>query len=296
MTITEHSPTTTAPPVRMLWLDLTRKCQLECVHCYNESGPTGDHGTMTRAHWFTVVDQAATTEVEHIQLIGGEPTLHPDALAIARRALATGLHVEVYSNLVHVSDAWWELWAHPRASLATSYYSADPDRHNAMTGRPASHRHTRANIARAVERGVRLRVSIITPNGEGVEATRAELETLGVTHIGVDHVRLFGRGNPTEGTDVSGLCGACGDGRAAISPDGTVSPCVMSAWMGVGNTREAPLAGIPAGAPMAQARNVITAAKKDEPAPQPPPPNPIPCSPDQYCSPGTPRSECPPRN
>ncbi|MFL1431904.1 MULTISPECIES: radical SAM/SPASM domain-containing protein [unclassified Nocardiopsis] len=294
MTITEYTPTPAAPAARMLWLDLTRKCQLACSHCYNSSGPTGDHGTMTREHWFAVVDQAALAGVELVQLIGGEPTLHPDALDIARRALDADLHVEVYSNLIKVADAWWELLAHSRASVATSYYSHIPDRHNTMTGRPASHRHTRANIISAIEQGVRLRDSIITPDGEGVEETRADLEALGIERIGVDRVRPFGRGNPGTGEDLSGLCGACGDGRASVGPDGTVSPCIMSAWMGVGNAQKTLLADILAGVPMARARDTITAAKKDdEPAPPPAPTKP--CGPDRWCSPGVPDSGCMPR-
>lgn len=44
----------TAPA--LLWLDITRKCQLGCVHCYNHSGPSGDHGTMTRDDWARVLD------------------------------------------------------------------------------------------------------------------------------------------------------------------------------------------------------------------------------------------------
>ncbi|MDE3721861.1 radical SAM protein [Nocardiopsis sp. N85] len=275
--------------MRMLWLDLTRKCQLECAHCYNGSGPDGGHGTMTRDHWFTVVDQAANAGVELVQLIGGEPTLHPDAPAIAVHALDRGLDVEVYSNLVHVSPAWWTLLQRPGMSAATSYYGSDPARHNAMTGRRASHRHTRANIVRALELNIPLRVSIITADGEGVEETRAELRQLGVTRIGVDHVRPYGRGTQTEEPDCSGLCGACGNGRASIGPDGRVSPCVFSTWMNTGNVLQQPLADILTGPDMTQARNEITAAKND------PPPNPVPCGPDRWCCPGVPDSGCIPR-
>ncbi|GHH83076.1 hypothetical protein GCM10018793_44260 [Streptomyces sulfonofaciens] len=59
---------------RLLWLDLTRRCQLECTHCYNASGPNGDHGTMTRDDWAGVLDQAASCGVLDVQFIGGEPT------------------------------------------------------------------------------------------------------------------------------------------------------------------------------------------------------------------------------
>ena len=39
-------PDTSVPPLRFLWLEITGKCQLECTHCYADSGPKGTHGTM----------------------------------------------------------------------------------------------------------------------------------------------------------------------------------------------------------------------------------------------------------
>lgn len=292
MTITEQPPVTGATAARMLWLDLTRKCQLECSHCYNHSGPEGAHGTMTRKDWFMVVDQAAATGTELVQLIGGEPTLHPDALDIADRALTAGMRVEVYSNLVHVSDTWWELFQRPGASVATSYYSADPDQHNAMTGRAASHRHTRRNIVKAVELGVPLRAGVVTADGQGVEEARRDLKDLGVTRIGVDRVRPFGRGADGQAPATAGLCGACGDERAAISPDGQVSPCVFSTWMSVGAVQKSPLADILSGPAMSQARDEIMAGRDSDD-----PPIFIPCSPDKdICKPGGPPSECDPRH
>jgi hypothetical protein len=289
--VTVTDPAAPAVRTRMLWLDLTRKCQLECAHCYNSSGPDGGHGDMTRADWLGVVGQAAEAGTELVQLIGGEPTLHPDALDIIEHALHLRLSVEVYSNLVRISNAWWNLFQRDGVSVATSYYSHDPARHGQMTGRPASHRHTRTNIVTAVELGVPLRVGIITTDGLGVGKTRSDLESLGVTRIGVDHVRPFGRGSEGSAPDVSGLCGACGDGRASIGPDGAVSPCVFSGWMSVGSIHDGTLVDILSGLGMAKARERIAAGKKDDP-----PPNPIPCGPDtDICKPGGPPSNCRPR-
>ncbi|WP_445402523.1 radical SAM protein [Streptomyces sp. LE64] len=104
-----------------LWLDLTRKCQLECAHCYNASGPQGKSGNMSREDWLCVIDQAVESGVTRIQLIGGEPMMHPDAQDIASHALGSGLQVEVYSNLVHVTSSWWELLKRDGVGLATSY-------------------------------------------------------------------------------------------------------------------------------------------------------------------------------
>lgn len=111
------------------------------MHCYNESGPEGTHGTMTREDWVSVLDQAAICGVRDVQFIGGEPTMHPDAAELVGYALTVGLKVEIFSNLVRVSARWWELFQCEGVSLATSYYSDRAEEHNAITGR-RSHRRT----------------------------------------------------------------------------------------------------------------------------------------------------------
>jgi uncharacterized radical SAM superfamily Fe-S cluster-containing enzyme len=42
----------------LLWLEVTGRCQLMCVHCYAASGPDGDQGDMTVADWCAVIEQA----------------------------------------------------------------------------------------------------------------------------------------------------------------------------------------------------------------------------------------------
>ncbi|GAA4996463.1 hypothetical protein GCM10023205_82120 [Yinghuangia aomiensis] len=244
--------------VGMLWLDLTRKCSLDCTHCYNASGPAGTHGAMTRADWIAVLDQAAEYGVTRVQLIGGEPTLHPDFAGLLARALTLGIRTQVFTNLVYVKPTWWEVLGRPGASLATSYYSADPAEHNAVTRRP-SHAKTEANIATALRFGIPLRVGIVRINErQDVPAAIARLRGLGVTDIGVDNERPYGRAGGS--TDPRRLCGRCGMARAAIDPYGNVSPCIMSTWVRVGNVRVRPLQAILDGGALTQATTVIQRA------------------------------------
>ncbi|MFE2183065.1 radical SAM protein [Streptomyces sp. NPDC059455] len=112
---------------------------------------------MGRDDWLHVLDQAAECGVRRVQLIGGEPTLYPDSLLLADRALSLGLGVEIYSNLVRVTEAWWALLRRDGMSLAASYYSDTPEEHNEVTGRP-SHARTLANIKKAVALGIPLRI------------------------------------------------------------------------------------------------------------------------------------------
>jgi MoaA/NifB/PqqE/SkfB family radical SAM enzyme len=282
------APTTTTP--RFLWLDLTRKCQLECVQCHNDSGPDGTHGTMTREDWVSVLDQAANAGVPGVQFTGGEVTMHPDARGLVDHALNLGLKVEVYSNLVHVTAEWWDLLQRDGVTLATSYYSDRAAEHNAITGRP-SHGRTRANIVKAVQLGIPLRAGIIVgEETQRADEARQELQGLGVTDIRVDHVRPFGRGAEGQAPDVGGLCGRCGTDRAAIGPNGDVSPCVFSRWLNVGNVHDTPLAVILGSPAMASANASIldrwVPGGFDACAPDT----------DDECSPGTPGSECTPKN
>ncbi|MGH3773242.1 MAG: radical SAM protein [Pseudonocardiaceae bacterium] len=122
-----------------LWCELTSRCQLSCQHCYAESGPSGTHGTMRPADWVRVLNQATDLGVQMVQFIGGEPTLYPDLAHLVACALQRGLEVEVFSNLVHVTDALWQVFCRPGVSLATSYYSDDPDQHAQSLDGPAMH-------------------------------------------------------------------------------------------------------------------------------------------------------------
>ncbi|MFE7117646.1 radical SAM protein [Streptomyces sp. NPDC057654] len=280
--------TATPATPRLLWLDLTRKCQLNCTHCYNASGPKGTHGAMSREDWTSVLDQAAKMGVGHVQFIGGEPTLHPDFEALTSHALSLDLKTEVYSNLVHVSASRWELFQHDGLSLATSYYSANAREHNAMTGR-RSHSRTRANIEKAVRLGIPLRAGIVAATDQQITEARRDLETLGVKRIGADRIRPFGRAGNDQEPQTANLCGRCGSGAAAINPDGTVSPCVFSTWIKTGSVRDSALTAILGGAAMTRANTSIReSARMDACRPA--------CDPNAECTPGFPGTECDPKN
>jgi len=240
----------TAERLWFLSLEITGRCQLHCRHCYADSGPWGDHGTMTTPDWRRRLEEAAAMEVRMVQLIGGEPTLHPDLPDLVRHGLDLGLGVEVYSNLARpIPEPLGQVFALPGVALATSYHAADPETHDRVTGRRGSHRWTRANIVEALRRGIPLRVGVVAVSqDQDLQAAIADLEALGVAGIGVDRLREVGRGVRGRGPGIDQLCGRCGEGRLAVSPTGEVWPCVLARWLVLGNVRTTPLAEINAGA------------------------------------------------
>lgn len=289
MTITSEAPAAIAPaPVKFLELEITGRCQLACVHCYAESGPTGTHGSMTPADWERIIDDAARAGVKTVQFIGGEPTMHPVFLRLARHALDAGLRVQVFTNLYRVTDALWELYENPQVHLGTSYYSDDPAEHDAITGRPGSHARTRANIAEAVRRGIRLKIGIIhMRDGQRSQEALAEMQALGVKRVHIDRVRGVGNAAATAGLpSTSELCGRCADGKAAVLPDGTVAPCVLGRFLSAGNARTAGLKEVLAGDAWAQLAASIPRPRRATCVPNSCTPNEDSCQP----SPGTTRA------
>jgi MoaA/NifB/PqqE/SkfB family radical SAM enzyme len=159
-----------AGPLRMIWAELTFECQLYCVHCYAGSGPGLGHGSMLAVDWVRVLGEAAGLGAAHAVVIGGEPTLYPDLERVVRAALSLGMAAEVYTNLVRVTAAMWELFSLPGVSLATSWYSDDREQHAAITGGRDTWRQTRANIAEAVRRGIPVRAGVVDGIVDGQRA------------------------------------------------------------------------------------------------------------------------------
>ncbi|MFF9070825.1 radical SAM protein [Streptomyces sp. NPDC014735] len=232
--------------IRSLELEITGKCQLACSHCLSESSPQADQGSMTFADWHAVICDAAALGIRTIQIIGGEPTVHPRWRDLTEHALSLGRHVEVYSNLYKVREEWWELFTHPAVTLATSYYSDDPAEHDRITGRSGSYVRTRCNIREAVTRGVTVRAGIVDVlPGQRVAEARAELRSMGVSRITVDRARAVGRSLlPGQAPTLEEMCGRCTRGRAAVLPNGDLAGCVLSRDFPVGNVLERRLADL----------------------------------------------------
>ncbi|MFG2098546.1 radical SAM/SPASM domain-containing protein [Streptomyces sp. NPDC048612] len=246
---------------RFVWFEITGFCNLNCRHCYADSSPQGDHGTMALDDWFRVIDELASLGTEHGQLIGGEPTLHPNFPEIVRHARARHLQVEVFSNLTHVTEEAWEALRMPGVSLAFSYYSDSDDDHDDVTENRGSRHRTRVNIDRAKAFGIPMRGNVINvlEGQRGMEGRR-ELLDIGMRDVRTDNIRPFGRASQGAAPDIKKLCGRCGRNKLAISPTGDVWPCVFARWMPVGNVHERSIREIYSGVPMQGARAELACA------------------------------------
>lgn len=200
---------------------------------------------MTEDDWNRTIDEAVALGAEDIQLIGGEPTVHPAFARMVQRAVGAGLRVRVYSNLFRIREEHWRLFEHPNVRLATTYHSTVAAEHDAVTGRAGSHRATRANIVEAVRRGIRLKVAVLDAGDhERAERARAEMQALGVREVHVSQVRAVGNAAGSVLPSTSSLCGRCGDQKAAVLPNGSVSVCELGRFLTAGSVKGVSLASV----------------------------------------------------
>jgi MoaA/NifB/PqqE/SkfB family radical SAM enzyme len=207
-----------------LWLELTNRCNLQCVHCYTESHPhSGDCDLMTKGDYESVMRQAYALGCCKLQFIGGEPQLNADFHDLLVEAKAIGFDfIEVFSNLTRLADKMLRFAADNGICFATSVYSDQEDAHDAITKVRSSHQRTITNLKKLVGEGIETRAAIIVLNQKepAIERTRTFLQDLGINHIQTGEARPFGRGQDmlARPAEMSSLCGHCWNGKLCVAP------------------------------------------------------------------------------
>lgn len=100
------SPLQTPDPyLKELHLDITSKCNLRCLHCYQAPYINPMIKDMSTEEIKDLIDQAAKMNIEKIAISGGEPFLRDDLFDIVNYAFNSGIIVcAIYTNGICYDD------------------------------------------------------------------------------------------------------------------------------------------------------------------------------------------------
>lgn len=234
--------------IKYLWLEITNKCNLQCIHCYTDSSPKSElTGNMATEDWLKIINEAADHGCEDLQLIGGEPMLHPDFKEIAAFASKKIKSVEVFTNSTLLNDATVNFIHENNIKIATSFYSNNEAIHSEITNNKSSYTNTLKNIRKLINKGIFVRVGLIAMDNIGdqqIDKTIEMLKEIGIEEIRIDKIRNVGRGKAgetmgcSEANELDALCGSCWKGTLAVTYNGEMYPCIMSRSLSVGNYHE----------------------------------------------------------
>jgi MoaA/NifB/PqqE/SkfB family radical SAM enzyme len=295
----------------LLWLEITQKCNLSCVHCYAESNPYKPLSAgMQLSDWYRLIEEAAKLKCQMIQFIGGEPTVHPDLPRLITAAKAKNIPVvEVYTNGTCFTNELRTCFIENRVDLAFSVYADCADVHDQVTQVSGSQKKTLEAIEWSVNNSLMTRVGVIDTgiNSSHTDSAVRMLKAIGVKNVGVDRTRLIGRTQLScdEEALMSELCGKCTPGKLCVTSAGDIFPCVFSRFYKVGDAKE----GLRAALDGSQLEKFQTAlnshrcevsgcAPDEENSDYCNPDRPSPCNPDQRCNPDIscrPDAQCQPR-
>ncbi len=102
--VTDNESRITDHPLRMVAWEVTRGCNLACVHC-RASAERGPYpGELSTQECLRVMDEIASISKPVIILTGGEPLLRPDIYDLSGYGTAKGFRMVMATNGTLMTD------------------------------------------------------------------------------------------------------------------------------------------------------------------------------------------------
>jgi len=180
----------------VVW-NITRACNLKCVHCYNDSGPGKTCNEVSTQLAKAVLDDLAQFSVPSILFSGGEPLMRPDLFELIEYAGKSGLRTVISTNgTLITADV-----AKKIKQLGVSYVGVSLDGigeiNDKFRGIKGAFDKAAKGIRHCQDAGVRvgLRLTLTRRNVEDISALFDFFESEGIERACFYHLVPSGRGS-----------------------------------------------------------------------------------------------------
>jgi PqqA peptide cyclase len=185
----------TAPRPLSLLCELTYRCNLQCPYCYNPLNLEAYRNELDVASWRRVVGEAGDLGVLQVHVSGGEPTLVPQtALGVVEAAAGRGLYTNLITQGTFLDDALLErLVAAGLDHVQISVQAPEAELADRIAGTQVHEQKLEA-IERVMRRNVAFTLNCVLhrANHDGIEATIALAERLGVRRLELANTQFYG--------------------------------------------------------------------------------------------------------
>jgi radical SAM protein with 4Fe4S-binding SPASM domain len=181
--------------------NVTRACNLKCLHCYSDSDGRCGADELTTAEALAVIDDLADFNVPVILFSGGEPLLRRDIFELIAYARAKGLKAVLSTNGTLIDDALADrIVAAGVDYVGVSLDSADEATHDRFRGVPGAWAKTLAGLRRLKSRGqkVGLRITLARTTVNGIDPIFDLIEREQIDRVCFYHLVPAGRGANEE--------------------------------------------------------------------------------------------------
>jgi radical SAM protein with 4Fe4S-binding SPASM domain len=158
-------------------LELTRRCPLECQHCYNNL-PMGDlparNRELTKEEYFKLLADLAEMNVIWLLFTGGEIFARKDFLEIYTCAKQKGFLITLFTNGILINEQIADyLRDFPPFSIEITLYGRTKETYEALTQREGSYDRCIRGIQLLMDRGLPLKLKTV-----GTKINRHEIASM----------------------------------------------------------------------------------------------------------------------
>lgn len=148
------------PPLRMIAWEITRTCNLACVHCRASALHGAYGGELTTQQCRDLIDEILTFASPIVILTGGEPLVRPDFFEIAAYGIGKGLRMVAGTNGALITpEIARKLKAVGIPRISVSLDFSTPEGHDSFRGVPGAFEATLAGIKNAQDAGVEVQIN-----------------------------------------------------------------------------------------------------------------------------------------
>jgi len=210
----------------VVW-NCTRRCNLNCVHCYSHSADRHYPGQMTTAQAEAMIEDLAAFGAPVLLFSGGEPLMREDLFDLAARAVAAGMRAVVSTNGTLIAPDV----AERLREIGLSYVGISLDGlreiNDEFRGRRGAFDAALDGVRNCMAAGIKtgLRFTVTRRNARDVPGIFALLREEGVPRVCFYHLAYAGRGSDLMAEDLThaetrGLVDLIIDETAGLHADG----------------------------------------------------------------------------
>ena len=188
----------------VVW-NMTRRCNLKCLHCYAGSRNVDYPGELTTAEARRMIEGLAAFGSPVLLFSGGEPLMRPDLPELARYAVASGMRAVISTNGTLITEETADLFREIGLSYVGVSLDGTEGTHDRFRGVPGAFAAALAGIRICRDRGIKVgvRFTINRHNAADVPAIFDLLEAEKIPRCCFYHLVYAGRGSKLVEEDLS---------------------------------------------------------------------------------------------
>lgn len=185
--------------------NVSRRCNLRCVHCYSASDNVAYPGELTTVEGKAMIDQLADYGVPVLLFSGGEPMMHPDLFELMNYAKLRGLRTVLSTNGTLISNITLQYLKATNVSQIGISIDGLGTVNDQFRGRKGAFGDALHGIQLSLAHGIRtsLRFTLTRHNMHQLDELFDLVEEENIPRFCIYHLAYAGRGGDLLASDLS---------------------------------------------------------------------------------------------